>query len=660
MTLMKRMKTIYAAKWNLCRKILSGLLFLCLVVSSCARMGQPDGGWYDEMPPQVVSASPAERAIQVKDKKIYINFSEYIKIENATENVVVSPPQLEEPEIKSQGKRIVVELRDSLKPNTTYTVDFSDAITDNNEGNPLGNYTYTFSTGEIIDTMEVSGYVLEGENLEPVKGIHVGLYANLSDSVFKKEALLRVSKTDSRGHFVIKGVAPGKYRVYALQDADGNFFYSQKSEKIAYNHDIIVPSSRPDIRQDTLWRDSLHINSIARIPYTRFLPDDIMLRAFTATLTDRYLVKSERKEAEKFTLYFSYGGDRLPEIRGLNFNAADAFVVEPSEKKDTITYWLRDTALVNRDTLRMEVRYEMTDSLGRLQPQTDTLEILSKQPYEKRQRALAKRLKDWQKKQEKRKNKGEPYDSVMPRETLAPKLSVTSRLDPDRNVWLSFAAPLDRADTAMIHLYSKIDTLWYQASCEVRKAEKVPRTYEIAAEWRPGVEYSLEIDSTAFRDIYGKVSGKLKQGFKVRSLDDYSSLFVTLQGMSGRPVVCQLLNGQDNPVKEVRTTSGTAEFFYVNPQTYYLRMFIDENENGKWDTGDYDKDLQPEPVYYFPEEIECKAKWDVSKTWNPTARPLNEQKPAKIVKQKADRKKTVTRRNAERAKQLGIPYNLQR
>ena len=98
----------------------------------------------------------------------------------------------------------------------------------------------------------------------------------------------------------------------------------------------------------------------------------------------------------------------------------------------------------------------------------------------------------------------------------------------------------------------------------------------------------------------------------------------------------------------------------MSPQTYYLRMFVDENENGKWDTGDYDKDLQPEPVYYFSEEIECKAKWDVSKTWNPTARPLNEQKPAKIMKQKADRKKTVTRRNAERAKQLGIPYNLHR
>ena len=145
------------------------------VLAACARMGQPDGGWYDETPPHIVSTSPADKSTGVKGKKVYINFDEFIKIENATENVVVSPPQMEPPEIKGQGKRIMVELKDTLKPNITYTIDFSDAITDNNEGNPLGNYTYSFSTGEVIDTMEVSGHVVDAETLEPVKGILVGL-----------------------------------------------------------------------------------------------------------------------------------------------------------------------------------------------------------------------------------------------------------------------------------------------------------------------------------------------------------------------------------------------------------------------------------------------------------------------------------------------------
>lgn len=119
-------------------------LAVFFLLASCARMGQPDGGWFDETPPKVVGASPADGAVNVKEKKIDIYFDEFIKVDNPTEKVVVSPPQLEVPEIKGAGKRIHISLVDSLKPNTTYTIDFSDAISDNNEGNPMGNYTYSF------------------------------------------------------------------------------------------------------------------------------------------------------------------------------------------------------------------------------------------------------------------------------------------------------------------------------------------------------------------------------------------------------------------------------------------------------------------------------------------------------------------------------------
>ncbi len=248
---------------------LTALLMLVLLLVSCARMGQPDGGWYDETPPKVISTSPKEGTTQVTSKKIYINFNEFIKLENATEKVVVSPPQLEAPEIKSQGKRILVELKDSLKPNATYTIDFSDAISDNNEGNPLGNYTYSFSTGDKIDTMEVSGYVLEAENLEPIKGILVGLYADQSDSIFRKQPMLRVSRTDSRGRFTIRGIANGSYRVFALQDADGDYVFNQKSEKVAFSRELVTTTSKPDVRQDTIWADSLHIKAINQVKYTR-------------------------------------------------------------------------------------------------------------------------------------------------------------------------------------------------------------------------------------------------------------------------------------------------------------------------------------------------------------------------------------------------------
>ena len=640
------------------------------VFTSCARMGTPDGGWYDETPPKVLGATPADKATDVKAQKVKISFDEFVKIDNPTENVIVSPPQLQAPEIKATGKSIEVKLLDSLKANTTYTIDFSDAISDNNEGNPLGNYTYSFSTGAEIDTMEVSGYVVAAENLEPVKGILVGLYANLADSAFEKQPMLRVSRTDSRGHFVIKGVKRGTYRVYALQDVDGNYQFNQKSEMIAFNHELIKPSVMDDTRQDTLWSDSLHIADIKRVGYAHFLPDNITLCAFHEVLTSRYLLSVTRNEANHFAVNFSYGNPKLPQIKGLNFNAHDAFIAIPNAKRDTIDYWLRDTALVNQDTLRMEMTYLMTDSAGQLVSQTDTLEVLSKQPYERRMKQLKATYEKWQKQQEKLKKKGEPYQTEMPRPTLAIRMQNANEIDPEKRLQLQFETPISTIDTTKVHLYTKVDSLWYRANYQLlpaarRNAEghfvrpdslKYGMNYEISADWKPGQDYSFETDSTAFTDIYGAVTPKYKQGFKVKGDDEFGSLVITLTGLDGQPCIVQLLDRNDKVIKEVAAEHQQAEFYYLKPETYYLRLFVDSNHNGIWDTGDYAKDRQPEAVYYYPGKIECKAKWDLTESWNPTSTPLYQQKPGAITKQKADKQKTIRRRNAERAKQMGLPY----
>ena len=496
--------------------------------------------------------------------------------------------------------------------------------------------------------------LLAADNLEPVKGILVGLYSNVADSAFQKEPLLRVSRTDSRGHFVIKGIAEGNYRVYALQDMDGNYMYSQKSEMLAFDREIITPTCKSDVRQDTLWTDSLHIKAVSRVGYTHFLPDDIILRAFTAELTDRYFLKVERKEPQCFSLFYSQGCDSLPVIKGLNFDSRDAFVVENSEKGDTITYWLRDTALVNQDTLCVQLQHFLTDTAGILRQQTDTLEILSKESFAKRQKRLNQKFEEWQKRQEKAKKKGLPYDSIMPVEALKPEIIAPAEIDPDKNLLFRFKTPLAQLNQDKIHLYSMHDSMWYRAPFELRQLQL--REYQLVGEWRPEVEYSLEMDSAAFVDIYGQASGVFKQGFRVRSLDQYSTLFVDVEGMKGQKIVVQLLNNSDKVVKEVETDNGSAEFYYVKPDKYYLRMFIDSNGNGKWDTGDYEAGIQAEQTYYYPDIIECKEKWDVTQNWNPTARRLNEQKPAAITKQKADQQKKVKNQNAERAKKLGIEY----
>lgn len=627
-----------------------------LLSASCARMGNPDGGWYDEDPPRIVGASPADQAVGVKARKITINFDEYIKVDNPTEKVVVSPPQLEAPEIKGAGKRIEVKLLDSLKQNTTYTIDFSDAISDNNEGNPLGNYTYSFSTGDHIDTLEVAGYVLNAEDLEPIKGILVGLQADLSDSAFTTKPLLRVSRTDGRGRFVIRGVAEGTYRVFALQDMDGDYRYTQQSEKIGFSPETVTPSFMPDYRQDTLWTDSLHIRDIVRTPYTHFLPDDFTLRAFTPLQTMRYFVKATRDMPERLTVCFTYGSDSLPDIHGLNFDASNAFLIEPNLKQDTIYYWLRDTALVNQDTLRLSLTYWANDTAGVMRQQTDTLDLLPKIPYARRLKLQQKKEEDWQKEQKRRRKRNLPTDSIMPPEAIDVTYGISTTLDPDQTIGVTFKSPLASVDSSLIHLYAKQDSLWYRAKFLFGQRPDNMLGYTIVSDWRPGMEYSLEIDSAAFCDIYGRLNKPFKRGFRVKDTDEYSSLFITLTGMERDSCVVQLLSKSGSVVKEVTATDGSAEIYYISPETYYLRMYVDRNGNGEWDTGDYTIGLEPEPVYYYPEKIECRAKWDVSKTWNPTQVPLYRQKPGEITKQKPDATKQVKRRNAERARRLGVEY----
>ena len=635
------------------------LLYICciaLAMIGCARMGQPDGGWYDDDPPKVLGSTPADQATNVTTKKITILFDEYIKLTDASNKVIVSPPQLEVPDIKAAGKKIVVELQDSLKPNTTYTIDFSDAISDNNENNPMGSYTYSFSTGEQIDTFEVSGYVLDASNLEPIKGMMVGLYDDLADSAFQTKPMLRVSRTDSRGHFVIKGIAPGTYRAYALQDADGDFRFTQKSEMIAFNHQTFEPTSKPDVRTDTVWRDSLHIDALIKVPYTHFLPDDITLLAFTHVLTDRFLIKTERVDANKFSMYFSYGHPELPVIKGLNFDSNNAFMIEANEKQDTIHYWLRDTTLINQDTLRMEVSYQISDSTGMLINQTDTIESLAKVPYAKRMKEKAKELEQWTKDQEKRQKRGLPYDSVWHEKPLEPKFDAPSTMDPDKIVKVEMPTPLLRCDTAAVHLYSMIDSVWYESECRMEPVPNHIRNYQILADWRPGIEYSLEVDSAAFEDIYGKVSKAYKQGIKVKTEDEYGTLKLNISGVEDSAMVVQLLNGSDKVVKQVRVKNHVAEFQYLKPEKYYVSAFMDSNGNGIWDTGNYAEDRQAEAVYYYPREIEAKAKWDLNLNWNVTALPVFKQKPEKITKQKPEAAKKLKNRNVERARQLGIEY----
>ena len=622
-----------------------------LLPASCASIGSPDGGPYDETPPSFIGATPPMGAPNSHETRIKLYFDEYIKMENASDKVIVSPPQINQPEITASGREITVKLNDTLRANTTYTVDFSDAISDNNEGNPLGKFTYFFSTGHDVDTLEVSGTVITAAELEPVKGILVGLHSDLSDTAFTTTPFLRVGRTDDDGKFTIKGVAKGTYRIYALKDAEGDFRFTQKSEMIAVGLDTITPTHMPDVRTDTAWRDSTHYDSVRVVHYTRFMPDDIVLRAFTEVQTNRYLLKSERLTPQSFTLYFTAAADTMPLLRGLNFHAAQALIPEPNATRDTITYWVRDTLALALDTLAFALTYDKTDDSTLVRANiTDTLELVPRTKLSKQREDFAKEIEKWEKAIARAERQGlDAPTTPRPRPTLAVTYDVRPTIAPNENPTLRLEYPPSHIDTSRIRLMLvENDTTSTAAPFRLIPDSLSSRSYTLFAAWRPGQSYRIEVDAAAFTDIYGHTNDSTQLRTSVGSEDAYGTLFVRLVGMDSTTIVQLLGNNGKMQMQTRADASGNAEFYYIRPGKYYMRAFVDTNGNGLWDTGRYDIGLMPEETYYYNELIDIPARWDVEREWTPRATPLNHQKPGALVKQKSTTKQTVKNRNAER------------
>ncbi|MBQ4380234.1 MAG: Ig-like domain-containing protein [Bacteroidaceae bacterium] len=687
-------------------------VLLLLMLHSCANIGTPDGGLYDETPPRIIHTSPHQGARDITPKKVTLEFDEYIKLENAYERVVISPPQFEAPDIEAYGKKVTVTFNDTLKPNFTYTIDFGSSIVDNNEGNPMGEYVFSFSTGGDIDTLQVSGKVLEAENLEPIKGMLVGLYrvesdsnavenifnwsdsaSIAADSIFQTRALERIGRTDGSGHFIVKGVAPGSYRIFALNDQDQTYTYSQRSEKLAFTKQIITPYARYETRMDTVWHDSIHYDSIFPVKYTHFYPDDVVLLAFTAKQDDRYLLKSERPEQRFFSLYFTSKSDTLPRMTPLNFTAGDStIIVETVPTNDTIKYWITDSLIYTMDTLVVQVDYYATDSLKQLSVRSDTLSLVSKISKERMEKLREKAEEEWakeyksrikserrakqaeeeraereaeeeerkaaeaegrkyeKKKKEKKKRTKEEDEIVVPPMPMEPydiRWTSTTGLAPNKNIDLTFEEPIAYMDESKVSFTMKVDSLFEPAPYLLVPVEGTVNAYRFYAEWEPDSTYMLTLDSAAFVSVYGKATEATKRNIKVRGLNSFSTLFVTLQNADTSAIV-QLLNSQDKVVRSAHVENGRADFYFLQPQTYYMRTFFDRNGNGEWDTGDYDTRQQPEEVFYYHSPMQLRAQWDVNQTWNLKSKPLTEQKPEKITKQKPDKSKQIQHRNAEK------------
>ncbi|MDU1904843.1 MAG: Ig-like domain-containing protein [Dysgonomonas sp.] len=633
------------------RHILQVLLIVVIsaIVISCASIASPSGGDYDFDPPVVLKSTPAPNALNVKGRKIEIVFDELVQIEKPMEKVIVTPPQKNFPVIRAQNNKVIVELKDSLKEKTTYTIDFTDAIVDNNEKNPLENFALSFSTGDVIDSLAISGKVLTANNLEPVSGMYVGIHSDMSDTAFTKTPFLRISRTNELGKFSIKGVAPGEYKLYALDDVNRDYKYDNPSEAIAFLDSIVIPSSVEAVRYDSIFNiNTFEFDSLKEVAYTRFLPDDIVLRSFTSSFKRQYLQKSERLTDDVLTVYFG-APTELPQIEVLDvpFDISEWSVLERTAGNDTLKYWITKPAMVAMDTITLKVSYNMTDSLNQLQPKTDTINFVNRN--KKKDKDIKQENEEKEKKRKKKKNKKEEEEKI---EFLPITTNIKSAFDIYDDVKIEFGYPVSDFEKNKLHLQHIKDSIVTDIDYQLIKDTLNPRVYRIKYKWEHNHNYQLSVDSAAFHSYNGLWNDKLSSKFTIKAQDKYGSLYLNIYGLpEGMPAFVELLNKSDSPVYSAEVKDGFATFLYLNPDTYYARVTLDANGNGKWDPGEYSENRQPEMVYYYDKTFEIKEYWEIEEDWSPTSVPLDKQKSLDITKNKPKddnkRRKEMERRDAK-------------
>ena len=618
------------------------LVAISLIAVACANMASPSGGAYDLEGPKVVRSNPGFNATQVKKGKIVIEFDENVTIERPSENVIITPPQKAFPVINTVNRKVNVELRDTLLPNTTYTIDFTNSIVDNNEKNPIENFSFSFSTGDVVDSMAVSGKVLTADNLEPVKGIYVGLHSNLNDTAFTKTKFERISRTNESGDFTIRGVAPGKYKLYALDDSNRDYIYDNPSEAIAFMETIIEPASERASRFDTTYVDKEKkvIDTVVAVQYTRFLPDNIVLRTFKSGFQRQFLQKHERTQ-NKLSLFFG-APTEMPQVEPLNFDGnKDWFIMERTPKNDTITYWIKDKEVMAIDTLSIRLTYLKTDTLNQSLLVTDTLTFMDR---------TRKPVKD-DKKKEKKKKEGESDEPEITFLNIVNNLSST--WDTYKSISLLFEEPIADTLSNKIKLQQLRDTVYHDIPFQLEADSVNPRKYTIRNKWGYNNEYRIQIDSASIYSIYGLWNNKIDQKFKVKAEDQYGQLAIRVAGIDSIPSFMELLDKSDKPIRKTRVIDNIAVFRDLDPGSYYVRIVLDRNNNGIWDTGDFQKGLQPEMVCYSPKEYKIRAYSEIydDEAWVIDPATLGKQKPLEITKQKPQEKESRRKQLEEKEEQ---------
>lgn len=680
--------------------LLVTFLLLILGAAGCAKQSSPEGGPYDMTPPRVVRCTPEMGSTNVSTHRVRITFDEYIQLERGEDKIIYSPPQRIPPKALVNQKQLVVTYQDSLIANTTYTINFNRAIKDYNEGNYIEQYVYAFSTGDYLDTMQVSGQVLDAYTLQPVPRILAGVYNTPLPTDSLDRPMTRMTYTDDKGHFTLQNVRDGDYYAIALVDMDRSYSYNAPNESFAITLDSfrteVVPRSAlmpaketKETKVDSLGNvaDSLGVRADSLIakeqtpttatdttatatdsisPYV-YLPNDLVL---LLTRPKTHIVRLERlvrRDSMSLMATFTEPIDTLPQIKILSpdyLTTPTSYYPDLSTDRKSLTYWLSPHDSLARDSVVVAFAYPTTDSIGSPINKLDTMTLHAPRVQAAKAKAKPKKQPKVEAPETAADGLSHASDTTALAETQRELRAVTILSQEDihkettrDSLWISYDVPILAIDTAQVQLAKLVDSVPHPIPCQLRPDSIRRCRWLVDFAKEPGTTYRLTVDTAAITGLYGGTSAPAQKDLKIASATELGSLAITLTGHpTEHPLYVYLLSSKEEILATAQPDSaGLVSFTELAPGAYFLKLYVDLNENGSWDGGIYPA-TPPEPVRYLPQSVNVQARFATEQKWAYDGTPLAEQRPKDLEGDKPAEGDS-NRANAETQKRdLNVEY----
>lgn len=608
------------------------VLFSTAFLWRCANIGNPQGGPKDTLPPNVMGATPAFNTTGVDtigNTRIYITFDEFVQLKDQQKEFFTSPAMKKKPQLLIKGRGVQIDIQDTLRPNTTYVLNFGSSIRDNNEGNPLNGFRYVFSTGDYVDSMFMSGYTVDAYKKDSAGKTLIYFY-EATDSIFTTGPYLRlfeegrpdslpaydstlfkvqpdfIARAENNGIFIAQNLKPVDYKVYAIEDTNGNFTYEPGVDQVGFLDGVYNPLDMPDFMA---WYDTTRMYMTAE--------PQIYLRMFMDKQFKRQnLAEQKRPDQYKIELYFNAPYPQIDSLVLEGIDSSQIITEYVTRGRDTINLWLNVPGDQLPDTIKGRITYLKHDSINNLVQNTDKLALFWK--YFETKEEEREREKE-EKERQRAEEAGEEYTPPAKPNPFKYNLSAKGDVNPEENISISFDYPIVQMDSARISLVRLGENEdMYRVRYDISQDSVDMRKWIISAQWQPEQKYRIVIPDSVFLNVAGQRNDSIKSEFSILSPDKFGMLTVSVVGKTPESnYILQLLGSNDKVLQERKYVhTGTHTFRYISPGDVKLRVVEDLNGNGEWDSGDVIAHRQPERVeLYIPDNgndlIAMKANWEI-------------------------------------------------